>query len=1125
MATTIVTKNSSTASAVPTAAQLVQGELAVNVADKKLYTEDNAGSIIVLADGVKLDGIEALADVTDTANVTAAGALMDSELTNITAVKALNQGVATTDSPSFVGLTASGEIAANGGIALGDNDKATFGDSDDLQIYHDGSNSYIEDAGAGVLFIKGTGGVYLRGKDSDEDLGRFLENGAVDLYYDGSSKLATTSTGIDVTGQINASTNLVAGTSVYSNNGVYYGSSTLSLKNSSAGSFVDFASNGNATFFGTATMDGLTSQLTADAQGKFSGWSPTGSTSTAHGAIELGSIASYQGIIAYDGSSNTRFLFDNSWSGTGSTFEFRTNTAATAKTHLKVEGTGDISFYEDTGTTAKLFWDASAESLGIGTSSPVRKIHSEGTGVLFANTGGTHEVLFGDNAYRYFSLFTPASPEYMSIRTGSTDLLTVKADGNVGIAGQTNPTYKLDGGFVNQTWGWYLTDSYNAGFTYNTAERSLLIHTKSADVIDHIKFATGGSATERFRIASDGSLSTPTLGTSNVRFGVNAGNSIIAGGNYNVLVGDEAGTAITTGDYNTALGYQAGASVTTGPNNTLMGGTAGLNLTTGGENVAIGYGALYTDDVGSHSTAVGVSALQNQNYASATDSYNTAVGFSAGLSVTTGVQNTLIGGLAGDALTEGFGNVALGYSALSSDTLGKRSVAIGHQTLLNQNFTSVTDAFNTAVGHEAGKSVTTGTNNTLIGGLAGDAITTASNNSALGFNSFSANTTGENNVALGSYALNQNTTAFNNTAVGHFALTANTTGTYNVAVGANALDANTTGARNAGIGQSALGANTTASDNIAMGYSALGVNTTGGNNVAVGNYALDANTTAANNTAVGYNALTANTTGVENVAVGANALEAVTTGYENIGVGRGAGSGITTGSRNTFIGDDAGYNITTGNNNTILGRFTGANGGLDISTASNYIVLSDGDGNPRGIFDGSGNFLVGTASPAAKLTVEQASANANGAAIKNQTVDYQTLGLHNAATSGDNFLVSFVTDASSFRGSIAYNRAGGLIAYNTTSDYRAKDISGPVTDSGVLIDSTPVYMGKMKGATQERPMFIAHEVPAYAHTGEKDAIDADGNPIYQQMDVSALVPVMWAEIQSLRARVAQLEGA
>ena len=60
------------------------------------------------ADHSKLDGIEANADVTDATNVTAAGALMDSELTNITAVKALNQGVATTDSPTFAGITTSG---------------------------------------------------------------------------------------------------------------------------------------------------------------------------------------------------------------------------------------------------------------------------------------------------------------------------------------------------------------------------------------------------------------------------------------------------------------------------------------------------------------------------------------------------------------------------------------------------------------------------------------------------------------------------------------------------------------------------------------------------------------------------------------------------------------------------------------------------------------------------------------------------------------------------------------------------------------------------------------------------------------------------------------------------------
>lgn len=59
-------------------------------------------------DGTKLDGIEASADVTDAANVTAAGALMDSELASIASIKALNQGVATADSPTFAGVTTSG---------------------------------------------------------------------------------------------------------------------------------------------------------------------------------------------------------------------------------------------------------------------------------------------------------------------------------------------------------------------------------------------------------------------------------------------------------------------------------------------------------------------------------------------------------------------------------------------------------------------------------------------------------------------------------------------------------------------------------------------------------------------------------------------------------------------------------------------------------------------------------------------------------------------------------------------------------------------------------------------------------------------------------------------------------
>lgn len=60
----------------------------------------------VAADGTKLDGIEAGADVTDAANVQAAGALMDSELANVAAVKAINQSLTTTSSPTFNTVTA-----------------------------------------------------------------------------------------------------------------------------------------------------------------------------------------------------------------------------------------------------------------------------------------------------------------------------------------------------------------------------------------------------------------------------------------------------------------------------------------------------------------------------------------------------------------------------------------------------------------------------------------------------------------------------------------------------------------------------------------------------------------------------------------------------------------------------------------------------------------------------------------------------------------------------------------------------------------------------------------------------------------------------------------------------------
>jgi hypothetical protein len=203
---------------------------------------------------------------------------------------------------------------------------------------------------------------------------------------------------------------------------------------------------------------------------------------------------------------------------------------------------------------------------------------------------------------------------------------------------------------------------------------------------------------------------------------------------------------------------------------------------------------------------------------------------------------------------------------------------------------------------------------------------------------------------------------------------------------------------------------------------------------------------------------------------------------------------------------------------------------LVLGNTFDGIVFGTGGGTmtEKARITSGGDLLVGTTSTGGKLTVEQTGSNANGAIITNQTYNYQTLGLHNTATANDNLWVTFGTEASfTTRGSIDYNRAGGLTRYNTTSDYRAKDILGPVQNPGTTIDALKVYEGQMKGATQPRPMLVAHEAQEhapYAVSGVKDEVNEDGTPKFQQMDVSSLVPLLIAEIQSLRARVAQLEA-
>lgn len=242
--------------------------------------------------------------------------------------------------------------------------------------------------------------------------------------------------------------------------------------------------------------------------------------------------------------------------------------------------------------------------------------------------------------------------------------------------------------------------------------------------------------------------------------------------------------------------------------------------------------------------------------------------------------------------------------------------------------------------------------------------------------------------------------------------------------------------------------------------------------------------------------------------------------------------GNTTGNTLTKSTLTAGSGITITNGaGSITIAASGSTG--NISIAGNTISSTNTNGNIILSPNGSGEVLVNASSSyfgaaSTPLEVVGDSAGRVYPAIFVIRSEPRSVIVWNNTTIGDAGLMSFYTDTSpTFRGNIAYNRSSGLVAYNTSSDYRAKDVYGPVTDSGAKVDAIKIYRGKMHGATVERPMAIAHEldeVAPYAVIGTKDAVDEKGNPIFQQVDYTTLVPLLVAEIQSLRARVAALEA-
>ena len=275
-------------------------------------------------------------------------------------------------------------------LTFTDNTKATFGASSDLQIYHDGSNSYIWDAGTGLLQLRTNGSrIEMVGQNGSEYMARFEQDGAVKLYYDNSQKIATTATGIDVTGTVTADGLTVNGNTTI-NRAIL--SSTISDPAIKISARTD-TSNLDFKF-----IDNDGSAIVNQVHHKSEYYATDGTQVSAKVRTEYA-----------DSNGGMNYVISTSGQ----------NVAVTDR--LKISSNGDISFYDDTGTTQALFWDASTERLGIGNTAPTSALDVTGT----VTAGGVSSVATTNNS-GFFS------------QTGVTNNNALSVDfsgGNVGSTG------------------------------------------------------------------------------------------------------------------------------------------------------------------------------------------------------------------------------------------------------------------------------------------------------------------------------------------------------------------------------------------------------------------------------------------------------------------------------------------------------------------------------------------------------------------------------------------------------------------------------------------------------------------------------------------------------------------
>lgn len=219
---------------------------------------------------------------------------------------------------------------------------------------------------------------------------------------------------------------------------------------------------------------------------------------------------------------------------------------------------------------------------------------------------------------------------------------------------------------------------------------------------------------------------------------------------------------------------------------------------------------------------------------------------------------------------------------------------------------------------------------------------------------------------------------------------------------------------------------------------------------------------------------------------------------------------------------------------TTINASTAGAGGLITAADNSGTLALQTAGTTAVTIDSSQKMGIGTSSPSGKLSVISSSVpciHANTSDVSD--VIYVAANTGGSSSSSLYVMPIRVGSTSTFTGGIYYN--GSSLAYNTTSDYRLKENIQPMQNALATVAQLNPVTYNWKSDGRDGQGFIAHELQSVVPdcvTGEKDAIDADGNPVYQGIDTSFLVATLTKAIQEqqaiitdLKARIETLEAA